>query len=92
MQMILTFRQEDVKRFGYLLTGLQLLEDDYLGGNGCGAMGVQFKGLEIAVKTVAYYGKEEPKVFIMEIYLFPMKEIVFEQLEKSWRSKVNESL
>jgi CRISPR-associated protein Csm3 len=87
MQMIFNLlEQEDVKRFGYLLTGLQLLEDDYLGGNGSRGYGrVQFKGLEIAVKTVAYYeGKSEPKVIYNgDLFDFPNeRNSLFEQLEK----------
>lgn len=56
--------EEDVERFYYLISGLSLLEDDYLGGSGSRGYGrIKFKDLQITVKTIAdYEGTNEPKV------------------------------
>jgi CRISPR-associated protein Csm3 len=64
-QMVFNFMEEqDVERFYYLMLGLSLLEDDYLGGNGSRGYGrIEFKDLQIAVKTIAdYEGTNEPEV------------------------------
>lgn len=47
---------EDIERFEYLISGLFLLEDDYLGGSGSRGYGrVEFRDLEIEVKTMKDY-------------------------------------
>lgn len=55
---------QDVERFDYLMLGLSLLEDDYLGGSGSRGYGrIEFKDLQIAVKTIAdYEGANEPEI------------------------------
>lgn len=48
--------KEDVERFECLIQGLFLLEDDYLGGSGSRGYGrIEFKDLEIGVKTLKDY-------------------------------------
>ena len=56
--------QQDVERFYYLMFGLSLLEDDYLGGSGSRGYGrIEFKGLQITLKTISdYEGNNEPQV------------------------------
>jgi CRISPR-associated protein Csm3 len=64
-QMVFNLMEEqDVERFYYLMSGLSLLEDDYLGGNGSRGYGrIEFKDLQIAVKTIADYERtNEPEV------------------------------
>lgn len=47
---------EDIERFKYLISGLSLLEDDYLGGSGSRGYGrVEFRDLEIRIKTMKDY-------------------------------------
>lgn len=48
--------EEDLDRFYYLTWGLCLLEDDYLGGSGSRGYGrIEFKDLQIAIKTLLDY-------------------------------------
>lgn len=48
--------KEDVEGFEYLISGLFLLEDDYLGGSGSRGYGrVEFRDLEIGLKTMKDY-------------------------------------
>ena len=56
-QMVFNLMEEkDIERFYYLISGLNLLEDDYLGGNGSRGYGrIEFTDLQIAVKTIADY-------------------------------------
>lgn len=50
------FEKEDMGRFFYLISGLNLLEDDYLGGNGSRGYGrIEFKDVEISLKTIGDY-------------------------------------
>lgn len=64
-QMIFNIMEEqDVNRFEYLFLGLNLLEDDYLGGNGSRGYGrIAFEDLKIGIKTIAdYEGSNEMHV------------------------------
>lgn len=56
-QMVFNLMEEaDIERFEYLVSGLSLLEDDYLGGNGSRGYGrIAFKDLEISIKTMQDY-------------------------------------
>ena len=48
--------KEDIERFEYLISGLLLLEDDYLGGSGSRGYGrIEFRDLEIKGKTIKDY-------------------------------------
>ncbi len=53
MELVFSFyTTEDVRRFGDVLTALQLVEDDYLGGQGSRGSGkVAFEGLQLALKS-----------------------------------------
>ena len=55
--------KEDAERFGYLVSGMFLLEDDYLGGSGSRGYGrIEFRDLEISIKTIKdYEGTNEAK-------------------------------
>jgi len=54
------YEKEDSARLTNLLTGLQLLEDDYLGGLGSRGSGkVAFRRLRITARSHKDYGKEE---------------------------------
>ena len=47
---------EDIERFEYLISGLSLLEDDYLGGSGSRGYGrIEFRDLEIGFKAMKDY-------------------------------------
>jgi CRISPR-associated protein Csm3 len=64
-QMVFNLMEEqDIERFYYLVLGLELLEDDYLGGSGSRGYGrIEFKDLQIAVKTITdYEGTNEAEV------------------------------
>ncbi len=51
------YSDEDLKRFRHVLDGMQLVEDDYLGGSGSRGSGkVQFKDIKISVRSSQYYG------------------------------------
>ncbi len=55
---------EDVKRFADVLTALQLVEDDYLGGQGSRGSGkVQFEGLTLTLRVGAEYKTVEDARF-----------------------------
>ncbi|NLK93148.1 MAG: type III-A CRISPR-associated RAMP protein Csm3 [Bacteroidales bacterium] len=89
MQMVFNLLEvKDLQRFVYLISGLYLLEDDYLGGNGSRGYGrIQFKGLEIAVKTIAQYeGPNEPVV----LYSGMLSD--FSQAKDSFLKKLEEML
>lgn len=50
------FEKEDIERFYYFISGLNLLEDDYLGGNGSRGYGrIEFRDVEISLKTIEDY-------------------------------------
>jgi len=61
MELVFSFYgKEDVARFGDVLTALQLVEDDYLGGQGSRGSGkVEFKQLRLALKSSAK-GYDQP--------------------------------
>jgi len=52
---------QDMERFFYLISGLNLLQDDYLGGSGSRGYGrIEFSSFQIGVKTISdYEGKNE---------------------------------
>ncbi len=88
-QMVFNLMEEqDVERFYYLMSGLSLLEDDYLGGSGSRGYGrIEFKGMEISVKTVVdYEGKNEAEV----LYTGMLKG--FSQEKDNFRKKLQEKL
>lgn len=48
--------KEDIDRFYFLISGLNLLEDDYLGGNGSRGYGrIKFRDVGISLKTIEDY-------------------------------------
>jgi len=57
------FNEDDRKNLRYVFTGLQLLEDDYLGGSGSRGYGrVKFKNIEVYRNTVSDYEKGDTDV------------------------------
>lgn len=55
---------DDVSLFGHLLTALQLVEDDYLGGQGSRGSGkVKFEGLELVCKRGDDYKPTAPRAY-----------------------------
>ena len=51
------YSDEDLKRFRHVLDGMQLVEDDYLGGSGSRGSGkVKFANLRITVRSSQNYG------------------------------------
>ncbi|HQE05890.1 MAG: type III-A CRISPR-associated RAMP protein Csm3 [Tepidanaerobacteraceae bacterium] len=50
------FEKEDIDRFYYFISGLNLLEDDYLGGSGSRGYGrIEFRDVEISLKSIEDY-------------------------------------
>lgn len=66
MELVFSFyRPEDVTRFADVLTALQLVEDDYLGGQGSRGSGkVQFEALTLTLRVGAEYQTVEDARFI----------------------------
>jgi len=60
MEMVFSiYMKEDVKRFTHVLRALQLVEDDFLGGQGSRGSGkVSFENLAITVKAGAEYAEQ----------------------------------
>jgi len=56
-------REEDLNLLGTLLTGMRLLEDDYLGGHGSRGYGaIKFKNIKFKFRGRSFYeGKEEER-------------------------------
>jgi CRISPR-associated protein Csm3 len=55
------YREADIDRFKYLVDGLQLVEDDYLGGAGSRGSGrVRFENITLSVRSSKAYGIQEP--------------------------------
>jgi len=56
-EMVFDFlEKDDIERFYFLISGLNLLEDDYLGGNGSRGYGrIEFRDVEISLKTLEDY-------------------------------------
>ncbi|WP_164730868.1 type III-A CRISPR-associated RAMP protein Csm3 [Anoxybacter fermentans] len=77
------FEDEDIDRFNFVLKGLRLLEDDYLGGSGSRGYGkIKFDDLEFTIKTLEEY---EGKNVAVPIYNGEKKDlsISFEELDFS---------
>lgn len=81
-------KNQDVERFDYLMLGLSLLEDDYLGGSGSRGYGrIEFKDLQIAVKTISdYEGNNEPQI----LYAGALKE--FSKQKDEFKKELLEKL
>lgn len=59
------FSKEDAGLFGNLLTAMQLLEDDYLGGQGSRGSGkISFRNLQVNVFSGEEYSKHEDPQFV----------------------------
>lgn len=55
------YSEEDLNRFRHVLDGLQLVEDDYLGGSGSRGSGkVRFKAIRISIRESRNYGNPHP--------------------------------
>jgi len=59
MEMVFSvYLKEDVSLFGNLLTAMQLLEDDYLGGHGSRGSGkIKFRALTVTLRSGKNYEK-----------------------------------
>lgn len=57
----------ELQRFNIILTGMELLQDDYLGGSGTRGYGkIEFEGLKMTFKPRTYYGTGTGKVKIAD--------------------------
>jgi len=56
--------KQDIDRFFYFISGLNLLQDDYLGGNGSRGYGrIEFSSFQVGAKTISdYEGKNEMEI------------------------------
>jgi CRISPR-associated protein Csm3 len=55
------YRETDIDRLQYIVDGLQLVEDDYLGGAGSRGSGrVRFEDITLSVRSSKDYGRQEP--------------------------------
>ena len=59
--------QAELERFDIVLDGMELLQDDYLGGSGTRGYGkIEFEGLKMTFKPRTYYGTRTGKVKIAD--------------------------
>ena len=82
MEMVFSmYLKEDTQLLEHLLTGMQLLEDDYLGGQGSRGSGkIAFRGLKIAIRCgVEYMTVTDPK--FMNLTLSALLEKKLEMLQ-----------
>jgi len=77
---------EDIARFEYLLSGLFLLEDDYLGGSGSRGYGrIEFRDLAISIKTMKdYEGANEPTL----LYTGTLKDLDKDKFKEQLQAKL----
>ena len=78
--------KEDIERFEYLISGLFLLEDDYLGGSGSRGYGrVEFSDLQIGIKTMKEYeGTNEP----IQLYTGTLKDLNKDEFKDKLQKKL----
>ncbi len=84
--------QHDLDYFGIVLTGLQLLEDDYLGGHGArGAGRVRLKNLRLGFKAGSVNG--QPYAADAEwLYQEQEAEAPLADLRKAWEERIKADL
>ena len=82
-EMVFDFlEKEDVDRFYFLISGLNLLEDDYLGGSGSRGYGrIEFRDVEISLKTLEDYQETNQRQVLYSGILedFPKQKDDFER-------------
>ena len=81
--------EQDVERFDSLELGLNLLEDDYLGGSGSRGYGrIEFRDFHIAIKTIDDYEESNEAEILYSGMLKDFakeKESFFKKLEAKFK-------